>query len=91
MNRQGTRIVIWTLKDTGAICLLVGGVVAALLGSLLTAIAWIVGASIHPLIPWLGTAFLILTIPLLILAGCCMDWAEAARKDICDEKRHSHN
>ena len=53
---------------------------AALLGSVLTATTWILGAAAHPWVHGLGTALLILTIPLLILAGYCMDWAEREPK-----------
>jgi hypothetical protein len=53
---------------------------AALLGSVLTASTWILGAEAHPWVRGLGTALLILTIPLLILAGYCMDWAEQEPK-----------
>lgn len=53
-----------------------GGILSALLGSVLTASTWIVGAELHPLLRGLGTALLVFTIPLLILAGYCLDWME---------------
>ena len=52
-----------------------GGILSALVGSALTAAGWIVGAK-HPAIRILGTTFLVLTIPLLIFAGYCLDWME---------------
>ena len=64
----------WNLM--AAICCFAGGVGSVLLGSVLTASSWILGAETHPLVHGLGTALLIVTIPLLILAGYCMDWAE---------------
>jgi len=81
MNRQRTKNPVWSWEVIGAICCFAGGMSAALLGSVLTASTWILGAAAHPLVRGLGTALLILTIPLLILAGYCMDWAEEEPKD----------
>ena len=80
MNTQRTKNAAWSWEVTGAVCCFVGGISAALLGSMLTASTWILGAEAHPLVRGLGTALLILTIPLLILAGYCMDWAEREPK-----------
>ncbi len=80
MNGPRTKNGIWSWEVTAAICCFVGGMGAALLGSVLTASTWILGAEAHPLVRGLGTALLILTIPLLILAGYCMDWAEQEPK-----------
>ena len=52
---------------------------AEVIGSIFTAITWVLGAAAHPWVRGLGTAFLIVTIPLLILAGYCMDWMERDR------------
>ena len=49
---------------------------AALIGSVLTAITWFIGAGLHPWLRGTGTALLIATIPLLIFSGYCLDWAE---------------
>jgi len=76
MNRQRTKNAVWSWEAAGAVFCFVSGIGAALLGSVLTASTWILGAEVHPWIRGLGTALLILTIPLLILAGYCMDWAE---------------
>ena len=76
MNRQRTKNAVWSWEVTGAVCCFAGGIGAALLGSVLTASTWILGAEAHPWVRGLGTALLILTIPLLIFAGYCMDWAE---------------
>jgi hypothetical protein len=88
MNAQRTKFSLWTLEATGAACSFSGGILAALIGSVLTASTWILGAVAHPWVRGLGTAFLILTIPLLILAGYCMDWMERDRnKSGVDESR----
>ena len=61
----------------GAAFGLVGGVSAALLGGFFTAAGWFISNewSRH----WfsiMGTTLLVLTIPLLIFGGYCMDWVE---------------
>jgi hypothetical protein len=66
---------------SGTICFL-AGMVAALVGSLLTACAWIVGAQIHPWIHAAGTALLIAAIPLILFAGFCLDWAERGQEKV---------
>lgn len=58
----------------------VGGILAALLGSLLTASTWILGGELHPRLRAVGTTLLVLTIPLLIFAGYCLDWMERKLK-----------
>jgi hypothetical protein len=80
MNVRRTKNAVWSWEATSAICCFAGGIGAALLGSVLTASTWILGAEAHPWIRGLGTALLILTIPLLILTGYCMDWAEREPK-----------
>jgi hypothetical protein len=76
MNKQRTKRSVWTWEETGAVCCFAGGILAALLGSVLTATTWILGAAAHPWVRGMGTALLIVTIPLLIFAGYCMDWME---------------
>ena len=80
MNTQRTKKAAWSWEVTGAVCCFAVGISAALLGSVLTASTWILGGEAHPLVRGLGTALLIVTIPLLILAGYCMDWAERVQK-----------
>ena len=53
-----------------------GGIAAGLLGSVFTAGTWIWGGEPHHLLRSLGTALLIITIPLLIGAGHCLDLME---------------
>ena len=76
MNDQRTKSALKAWEAAGAVCCFAGGIGAALIGSLLTALTWILGAPLHPWVRGTGTGLLILTIPLLILAGYFMDWAE---------------
>jgi hypothetical protein len=71
----------WILKS-GLISLF-GGALAPMFGSLLTALSWLVGNnsfghSLHRL----GSIFLILTCPLLIIAAFCLDAYEKRGKRI---------
>ncbi len=59
---------------------LFGGIMAALVGSLITASTWILGIELHPWLRAMGTTLLVLTIPLLIFAGYCLDWMERKLK-----------
>jgi len=76
MNRQTTKPRVWSWEATAAVCSFGGGIVAALIGSVLTAMTWFLGAQLHPWIRGAGTALLIATIPLLIFSGYCLDWSE---------------
>ena len=49
-----------------------GGIIAALLGSLFTALSWLSDTGSH-LEKVLGTVLLVLTIPLLIIGAQCLD------------------
>jgi hypothetical protein len=80
MNTQRTKNAVWSWEAITAACCFAGGIGSALLGSVLTASTWIVGAAAHPWLRGFGTAFLILTIPLLIFSGYCMDWMERDEK-----------
>jgi MFS family permease len=71
----------WLLN--GGLIGLFGGALAPVLGSLLTALSWLVGNnsfgySSHRL----GSIFLISTIPLLIIAAFCLDAYEKRGKRI---------
>lgn len=89
MNSQGTTTEIASRKATRAVVCLVVGIVAALLGSLLTFIAWMQGADAHPWLRGFGTAFLVLIIPLLILAGFYLDDMEQSATGRLAEKQRS--
>ncbi len=73
MNNQ-TKRRNW--EATGAFFCFTSGIGAALFGSILTAATWITGAQLHPWLHGLGTTLLIVTIPLLIFSGYCLDWME---------------
>ena len=76
-------------QATGAFCCFTGGIGAALLGSILTATTWIIGAQLHPWLQGLGTALLIVTIPLLIFSGYCLDWAERKPNQTSTQRSHT--
>ena len=69
-----------TQEALGGACCFGAGLLAALLGSLLTASGWILGAELHPWIHAAGTVLLIVAIPLILFAGFCLDWAEQGQK-----------
>jgi uncharacterized membrane protein YukC len=50
---------------------------------------WILGGEAHPWIRWFGTGLLILTIPLLIFAGYCLDWMEGKTKNLAQHSSRS--
>ena len=61
----------------GVIIGLVGGITAAVLGSLLTAAGWMTAdAGAKHWLATTGTVLLCLTIPLIVLGACCLDWME---------------
>lgn len=72
------RVRAW--EAVGGICSFGAGLLAALLGSLLTASGWILEAELHPWIHAAGTVLLIVAIPLILFAGFCLDWAEQGQK-----------
>lgn len=63
------------MEAAGAAACFVGGILAGILGTLLSVSAWILGEH-HAFLHALGTVLLVITIPLLIFAGYCMDWME---------------
>lgn len=67
------------IEATAGVCCLVMGLVAPLLGGLLTGIEWLLGMGQHPWIHVASTSFFIVGIPLILLAGFCLDWAEKAQ------------
>ena len=76
-----------TWEAAGGVFCFLAGIVTALLGSLLTASGWIVGAEIHPWVHAAGTALLIVTIPLILFAGFCLDWSERRPNKARDNDR----
>ena len=75
--RMTWRRTIEQAQVVGAVAGLFGGVSSGVFGAVFTAAHWFVtneGAR-----QWLsttGTVSLFLTIPLLIIGGCCLDWLE---------------
>ncbi len=70
----------WSWDAINAVLCFGGGILAGLIGSLLTSGTWIWGAEVHPWVRRIGTGLLIMTIPLLILAGHCLDRLENREK-----------
>ena len=87
MRREIKKSRVRTLEEAGGAFCFAGGILAALLGSLLTASGWITGVEIHPWIHAAGTALLVLTIPLILFAGFCLDWAERSSNRASDNDR----
>jgi hypothetical protein len=80
VHQEPAKFTSWSWEATGALGCFAGGIAAGIAGSILTAIAWILGTG-HPWLRAVGTAFLVVTIPLLILAGYCLDWMEDKSKN----------
>ena len=76
MAQEIAKFTAWSWEATAAVFCFVAGIAAGILGSGLTALAWIVGGPLNHWVHAVGTALLVVTIPLLILAGYCMDWME---------------
>jgi hypothetical protein len=64
----------------GGVCCFLGGIMAALMGSLLSVGEWIVGTPLHLRIHIASTVLFITAIPLILFAGFCLDWAEREPK-----------
>jgi|ERR1043165_1809641 hypothetical protein len=77
-------------RSFGAVSGLAGGIIVALLGSILTAISWFTEDASR-LEKVLGTVLLVLTIPLLIIGAQCLDLLDKkkdrARKARFDEEK----
>ncbi len=64
-------------KLLGAVVGCVGGIVAALFGSVFTAVSWFVAdESVRQWLSTAGSTLLLMTIPLIIFGGYCLDWTE---------------
>jgi len=86
MRKEINQDRVRTWEAVGGACCFVAGIMAALLGSVLSASAWIVGGEVHAWIYAAGTALLIVAIPLILFAGFCLDWAERKKESVPDPK-----
>lgn len=67
----------WTWQAGGAVFGLSCGIISPLIGSVLTAVAWVTGPEWHGFfIQRYGTVLLFLTIPFLIFGAHCLDLTE---------------
>jgi len=76
-SRPAIRRRIAKAQSLGALAGLAGGISSGLFGAALTVASWFVANEVTR--RWLstvGTALLLLTIPLLIFGGYCLDWME---------------
>jgi hypothetical protein len=87
VEQQGTKPSVLAWGAIGAASCFGGGIAAGLLGSVFTAGTWIWGAEPHPWLRSIGTVLLIVTIPLLIAAGHCLDLMEREQDQA---RRESH-
>jgi hypothetical protein len=78
---------VYKWEAAGGACCFLAGILAALLGSLLAACAWFIGAEVHPWVHAAGTALLIAAIPLILFAGFCLDWAERGQEKALHDPR----
>lgn len=61
----------------GAVVGLAGGIFAAMSGAVFTVASWFVAnEGVRQWLSTAGTVLFLLTIPLIIFGGFCMDWAE---------------
>lgn len=77
----------WNWRSVGAVCGFSLGILSPVIGSILTAIAWVTGPQWHGyFIRRDGTVLFLLTIPLLILGAHFLDLMDRQ-----DEKARNHH
>ena len=81
-----TRLQKWEAV-CGASCF-IAGILAPVLGMSLLGLEWVMGVKIHTWLHFIGTALLVIGIPLILFAGFCLDWAEAEQKNTKDRRHH---
>lgn len=80
MEQMRTHPSTWT--SWGAVCGLSLGIVAPVIGALLTVIAWFTGSEWHGLhLQRTGTVLFVLTIPLLIFGAHCLDLSDRREQE----------
>jgi hypothetical protein len=78
----------WTWQSGGAACGLCFGLIAPLIGSVLTAITWFTGPRWHGFaLQRAGMVLLFLTIPLLAFGAHCLDLLDQQEKNARKETR----
>ena len=71
------------INSLGAITGLFGGAAASLFGSILTGASWFVAnVSTRQLLSVTGSVLLFMTIPLVVIGACCLDWMEKDKPGI---------
>jgi hypothetical protein len=79
----------WTWQANGAVFAIAGGILAAILGTLLSAGAWSLGDESNGLtLHGVGSTLLLSTIPLLVLGAHCLDLMERRIQDVIIQPRH---
>jgi hypothetical protein len=76
VQREQPKVTPGSWEALAAAFSFVGGIMATLFGILINVIAWVLGTELHPWLRRISTALFVLTIPLLIFAGYCLDWME---------------
>jgi hypothetical protein len=67
-------------EETAGICCFIAGLVAPVVGGLLTMVEWIVESADHRWLHVASTGLFVVGIPLILFAGFCLDWAERGQK-----------
>jgi hypothetical protein len=71
------------IHSVGAITGLFGGAAVSLFGSILTGASWFMAnVSTRQLLSVTGSILLFMTIPLIVIGGCCLDWMEKDKPGI---------
>lgn len=70
----------WERQSCGVIAGLGGGILAGVVGSLVTFASWFMGGRIGQFEHLAGTVLLLLTIPLLVLGAHCLDLIERQKE-----------
>jgi hypothetical protein len=71
------------INSIGSITGLLGGAAVSLFGSILTGASWLVAnVSTRQLLSTIGSVLLFLTIPLIVISACCLDWMEKDKPGI---------
>jgi len=72
-----SRQLLAKMQVAGAVAGLAGGVGSGLVGALLIVAGWLtVNKDVQHWLSTTGSVLLVLTIPLIILGACCLDWIE---------------